>query len=100
MLSSKEKRFIKYWEEQRKGGRWPYYLLYIPAGTFMCTIVVSFLILMTVIGAVEYLPHIATISLVGITIATIVAWNKNEKKFKGIIRREIKEGIQRDQPEQ
>ena len=92
MLSPTEKRFIKYWEEQRTGGRWPYYLMYIIAGTIIATIVFSFLVMMLVIGGVDYLIPIAAFSLVVVTAITIYSWQNNERRFKTIIRREIEEG--------
>lgn len=92
MLSPNEKRFIKYWEEQRTGGRWPYFLMYIIAGTVIATIVLSFLVMMMVIGGVDYLIPIAAFSLVLVTVITVLTWQNNEKKFKEIIRREIEEG--------
>jgi len=98
MLSAKEKRFIKYWEEQRKGGRWLYYLLYIPAGTIITTILISFLVMMWLIGGIEYFASIAIGSFVLVTIMTLVAWQQNEKKFKGIIRREVNEARRGDHP--
>lgn len=96
MLSPKEKRFIKYWEEQRTGGRWPYYLMYIIAGTVIATIALSFLIMMMVIGGVDYLIPIAVFSFVLVTTITIFTWQNNEKKFKTIIRREVQQGMQDD----
>ena len=92
MLSAKEKRFIKYWEEQRTGGRWTYYLLYILAGSFICTIAVSFLVMMTTIGGIDYILPIVISSVLLVTVLTIGTWQMNEKKFKKIIRREINEG--------
>jgi Ca2+-dependent lipid-binding protein len=89
VLSPKEKRFIKYWEEQRTGGRWSFYLLYILPGTLISTIVLSFLVMMLVIGGVDYLIPIAIFSLVLVTVLTIYTWQSNEKQFKQIIRREV-----------
>ena len=88
MLTPAEKRFIKYWEEQRKGGRISYSLLYILAGTFIASIVCTFISMMFGLGFPEYVPLIVLISFVSVTVATIATWSVNEKKFKRIIERE------------
>lgn len=100
MLTATEKRFIKYWEDQRKGGRLQYYLLYILAGTFIATIVLSFLSGMFLAGFPDNLPIIIIGSFLIVTIATVLSWTNNEKKFKAIIQREIREGKQKDQENQ
>jgi hypothetical protein len=100
MLTATEKRFIKYWQEQRKGGRFQYYLLYILAGTFIASIVLSFLSGMFLAGFPENLPIIIMSSFLIVTIATMLTWTNNEKKFKAIIQREIREGKQKDEEDQ
>ena len=97
MLTATEKRFIKYWEDQRQGGKIKYYLLYIITGSFVATLVLSFLTLMVGIDLPNNLPLIAIGSFVIVTIATIASWGYNEKRFKRIIQREIKEGIRKDE---
>ena len=91
MLTPDEKRFIKYWEEQRKGGRTQYFLLYILAGSFISTIVITFVSMMFRLSFANVVIWIVGASLVLISIATVVSWNANEKKFKMIIRREVDE---------
>ncbi|HKH59990.1 MAG TPA: hypothetical protein VKA49_04110, partial [Flavitalea sp.] len=57
MLSSSEKRFVRYWQEQRTGGRWSYYALYIAIGTVMATIIFStflFLFLQAIFGSLSF----------------------------------------------
>lgn len=97
MLTTTEKRFIKYWEDQRQGGRIKYYLLYIITGSFVATLVLSFLTLMVGIDLPANLVLIAVGSFCIVTIATILSWWYNEKKFKKIIQREIREGRERDE---
>jgi hypothetical protein len=92
VLTSAERRFIKSWEDQRKGGKWKYYLLYMTMGTFIASLVLSFLSVMLRIGFPDKIWLIVTASFVVVTVSTILTWNLNEKKFKRIIRREIKEG--------
>jgi len=98
MLSIKEKRFIKYWEEQRKGGRRPYLILYGIVGTLIIAIL-SFVVLLLGIG-VFLTPSLIWIVMVGsLVLALVIAsytWQWNELKFKSIIRREIEEGKQND----
>jgi hypothetical protein len=92
MLTPSEKSFVKYWEEQRKGGRVPYYLLYILTGTFIASIVCTFVSMMFGLGFPGVVPYIVVAGFVMVTIATIYSWTTNEKKFKAIIQREIEEG--------
>jgi peptidoglycan/LPS O-acetylase OafA/YrhL len=92
VLTNREKRFIKYWEDQRAGGKWRYLLLYIPAGTFVGTIVLSFLAAMFTYFEYSTLFRIAAASLVIVTVISFVSWQVNEKKFRTIIRREMEEG--------
>lgn len=96
MLTATEKRFIKYWEEQRTGGRAKYYLLYILLGTFIATLVISFLTQVLGFGLPENLILIVISSFCVVTIATVLTWWLNEKRFKGIIQREIKKGREMD----
>ena len=97
MLTATEKRFIKYWEEQRTGGRVKYYLLYILLGTFIATLVLSFLTQVLGLGLPENLLKIVIGSFSIVTISTVITWGLNEKKFKGIIQREIREGMRKDE---
>ncbi|WP_276480884.1 hypothetical protein [Paraflavitalea pollutisoli] len=94
MLSPKEKRFVKYWEEQRTGGRVSYFALYIPVITLITAIVCSFLFSMISMIGLSYFVSVGILSLVfGIAI-TVYTWLHNERRFKGIIKREIREGEQ------
>lgn len=91
MLSASEKRFVNYWEEQRKGGKWSYYTLYILAGTIIATIVLYFLLHMMAVKFMGKLWVVPTASFVIITIITVATWSVNEKKLKEIQEREAKE---------
>ncbi|MBC7827940.1 MAG: hypothetical protein H7122_09350 [Chitinophagaceae bacterium] len=94
MLNTSEKRFIRYWQEQRTGGRWSYYTLYIVIGTFIATIIFStflFLFFQIVFGSISFWMALLTAFLIS-SLATVLTWSSNEKKFKKIIRREIEEG--------
>ena len=97
MLTAKEKRFIRYWEEQRKGGKWKYFLLYIPIGTFISSVVIAFLMSMLLFNFVSNIPFVVITSFVIITLVTALSWEVNENKFKKIIRREVKKGRSKDE---
>ncbi|WP_315816931.1 hypothetical protein [Paraflavitalea speifideaquila] len=92
MLSAKEKRFIKYWEEQRTGGRFSYFALYIPVITIICSIITAFLFSMLSVVGREYFVAVVVVSAIFSITITILTWINNERKFKAIIRREVKEG--------
>jgi len=99
MLSSSEKRFVKEWQDQRKGGRWSYYLLFIPVGTFICSLILSiflYLFFQVVFGS----AFLYWVFLGGFTFSillTLSSWSRNETRLKKIIRREVKEGIEKDE---
>jgi multisubunit Na+/H+ antiporter MnhF subunit len=97
VLTATEKRFVKYWEDQRQGGKIKYYLLYIITGSFVATLVLSFLMLMVGVDLPDNLVLIAVGSVCIVTIATLYSWWYNEKKFKKIIQREIRDGIKKDE---
>ena len=97
MLTATENRFVKYWEDQRQGGRIKYYLLYIITGSFVATLVLSFLTLMVGVDLPNNLLLITIGSFFIVTMATVLSWWYNEKKFKKIIQREIRDGMKRDE---
>jgi FtsH-binding integral membrane protein len=91
LITPREKRFIRSWQEQREGGKWAYYLLYTFGGGFIITLVTYILILWVLQIRVPR-PY-WLLPVFGVTAALFIAvmvWGINEKKFKGIIRREIK----------
>ncbi len=95
MLTSAEKRFIKYWEEQRVGGKVKYYLLYIIVGTFMAVLGLFFLYSVFISPAFRWRFGVIAILVAApvlVTLITVMTWSRNEKKFKEIIRREMREG--------
>jgi hypothetical protein len=99
VLTASEKRFIKSWEEQREGGKVKFYLLYILMGTFVATLTLSFLTQILSMALVENFWFILIGSFCIVTIATVFGWWRNEKKFKTIIQREIRDGKLRDEGE-
>jgi protein-S-isoprenylcysteine O-methyltransferase Ste14 len=96
VLTAKEKRFIRSWEEQRKGGKWAYFLLYIPAGTSIFFIITAFIMMAFFLEFPGGMWMLVLYCLLLMTIAIIINWMVNEKKFKSIIKREIKEAQRKD----
>jgi uncharacterized membrane protein HdeD (DUF308 family) len=94
VLSVKEKRFIRYWEEQRKGGKWLYFLLYILVGTFIVAILFSVTLILFLKADLSRRFFWIVISLAAVFtgIITIMSWFTNEKKFRKIIQREVRQG--------
>ncbi|WP_126970633.1 hypothetical protein [Gynurincola endophyticus] len=97
MITQKERRFLKYWEEQRKGGKFSFFALYISMGTIVTTIAVAFL--MSVLGLKYAYWPVPIIGLVLMVIITMLTWNTNEKQFRRIIKRVINEGKEKDSSE-
>ena len=100
MLTATEKRFIKYWEDQRQGGKIKYYLLYILTGSFVASLVLAFLSMMVGFNLADSLLWITIGSFCIVSIATIFSWWYNEKRFRTIIQREIRDGMKRDEMNQ
>lgn len=97
MLSAGEKRFVRYWEEQRKDGKRSYYLLYIISGTIVTSLIVSFVAAMLFSFSMPERPWIIPIvSFVITTVLTIYSWQKNERRLRRLIEREIRDGKWQD----
>lgn len=87
MLSVKEKRFLRYWDDQRSGGMVKYVLPY----TFAWTLILFLLplaasVFLNVLNFLHFdmLPVWVAIVLavvIGFAIA-FYSWNKNEKKWQ------------------
>lgn len=97
MLSAGEKRFVRYWEEQRKDGKRSYYLLYIISGTIVTSLIVSFVAAMLFSFSMPERPWIIPIvSFVITTVLTIYSWQRNERRLRRLIEREIRDGKWQD----
>lgn len=92
MLTKEERRFLRSWEEQRKGGQARYFLLYIPVGTIVGSLGVFFIASIFSIGMPEKLWIIPSISFVLVSVMSFIGWRRNEGKWKMLIRREIEKG--------
>jgi hypothetical protein len=93
LITREEKRFIRFWQDQRQGGKWSYYLLYTFGGGFIISLLAYILIL--------WILHIRVpkpywlLPLFGVAASaaiSVIVWNRNEKRFKKIIRREVSGG--------
>jgi hypothetical protein len=93
LLTPSEKRFIRSWEEQRTGGRWPYYISYTLVNGFIVTIL-TYIVLLWILQQKIRPPYwlIPTIGFFTGCVISIFSWTYSERKFKKIIRREIRHG--------
>jgi hypothetical protein len=91
VITRSEKRFIRSWQEQREGGKWAYYLLYTFGGGFIITLV-SYILILWILQIRVPKPYwiLPVFGVVAALLLAVLVWSINEKKFKGIIRREIK----------
>lgn len=91
MLTTTERRFIRYWQEQREGGRASYIALYAIIGTFIVTLILSvFLVLFfqIVFGTFPFYLVVIAGFLISL-VSALVTWSRNEQKLQRIIRREV-----------
>jgi len=94
-INKTERRFLRHWEEQRKGSRIGYYVMHILVWLF-----ISFLCFFFVLNNFIDIKQnkIGTLFLmIGLSISVSIAvthytYYTNEKKFKKIIQREVEEG--------
>lgn len=95
-ISTEERRFIRNWEEQRKGGK----------ATFVAIYTFGYFILLFMMGVAFWLfsglrfvtipliSGLGGIALVGAVALSFWQWQRHQKKFARIIQREIAEGEQ------
>lgn len=90
-LSPGERRFIKNWEEQRKGGKAGF------VGVYTFGLFIMFYMGFLAVGLFSGWPFLraswlitmAVSALAGAFIASHVLWVRQQKKFSSIIRREL-----------
>ncbi len=93
MISREEKRFLRSWEEQRDGGKWSYFLLYTFAGGFIISMITYILLLWFLqVRVPRPLWLVPVVSIIAAAIISLLVWQRNERRFKKIIRREVKLG--------
>lgn len=94
-ISPAERRFIQYWDEQRKGSKTGYLAMYSLAyfiALFMLGVVIGLFSGLRIV-TVEILIGLALISFVG---AILLSWwqrRRNEHKFRKILQRELKNSV-------
>lgn len=91
MLTPAEKRFIRSWEEQRQGGRWSYFFLNFLAAFFISTLVIFIVLLFFLQLGLRpvMLWLVPSVGLIPGILVPVIAWSRNERRWKMIIRREI-----------
>ena len=92
MLTHKERRFIRHWEEQRRGSRAGYYVLYIFIWFFVVMLFLFFLLSNFVQIQKNSLQKLYGMLMAASVISVIVthlSFLLNERRIKKIIRREM-----------
>jgi hypothetical protein len=90
-ITAEERRFLRSWEEQRKGGKKVYVAIY----TFGLTLVIFLssialgLFLNIPFIQLYWLAFIGIASIGGAFGLSILMWNQHQKKFRKIINREM-----------
>lgn len=95
-ISKDERRFLRYWEEQRKGSRFGYYTMYILIWFFTSMLCLFFLLNNFVTFGKTDIKVLYLIIILSIVISvsfTHFTYWRNEKRFKKIIKREVEDGI-------
>ncbi len=98
MLTKTEKRFVRHWEEQRTGGRLAYIAQNTLAGTIMLSLF-SFVVLFFGMHVLFSWKLLIIVSSIAISIACVVSylvWQKNERRFRDLIKREIEANTETD----
>ncbi|NOT51819.1 MAG: hypothetical protein HOP10_11150 [Chitinophagaceae bacterium] len=95
MLSAKEKRFLKYWDDQKTGGKWSYILVYTIGWGFLIFFVPMIISYMSYMYASVHLYVLLGLSIVPIWILIVFSlavgcvisffqWDRNEGKYRKI----------------
>ena len=90
-ISVDERRFLRAWEEQRQGGKNVYVATYTFGLTFvifLCCIALGLFLNLPFVK-LYLLVTIAIGSVVGAFIISILMWNRQQRKFRRIVNREI-----------
>ena len=91
MVSADEKRFLRYWQDQRTGGKLPYYLQYTLIGAFIISlfVFVTMFLLLNYYVTAFILILVPSCCVLASLIITHYSWVKNENRMKRIIKREV-----------
>ena len=98
MLSSEEKRFIRYWEDQRVDGQLSYFLQYTLVGAFIMSLFVFIVMFFFLNFYVSFfiLIIVPICCILVSSLLTHYSWVKNEHRLKRIIKREVSQGKSTD----
>ena len=94
MLNKDEKRFIRYWEDQREDGNLSYYLQYTLVGSLIISLFV-FIALFFFLNFYVSLFILITVPVCSIILSFLLthySWVKSEHRLKRIIKREVNQG--------
>lgn len=96
MITNTEKHFVNYWQEQKSGPRWKYYLLFSMAWSVVSFLVIFFLTkLFTNLwetGGANLIYILVAISIVIGISSTHISYTHNERRLKKILEKD-KEGL-------
>jgi fatty acid desaturase len=99
-LSPDERRFLKSWEEQRKGGKASF------VGVYTFGLFILFYLAAIALGLFSGVPFIKVIwllligifALAGAFFLSLFLWNRQQKKFSTIVKRELAESMANEFP--
>jgi hypothetical protein len=97
-ISADERRFLRYWEEQSKGGKWnfvPVYSLGFFIMLFMAGVAVGLFLNLPFVR-LGWLVGLGIISVVGAFALALGLWHHQYRKFRQIIQREM--GAEKETP--
>ncbi|MDA3614992.1 hypothetical protein [Polluticaenibacter yanchengensis] len=88
-ITESEKRFLRYWEEQRTGGKWQFIGIY-SFGLTILVFILSIAIGLFMSFSLKSYSQIIITALIAITSGIVLSfclWSYQEQKFKKIIKR-------------
>jgi hypothetical protein len=96
MLSAKEKRYLKYWNDQKAGGKWQYIVVYTIGWGFLLFFVPMLISYLSYMYASVHLYVLLGFSMVPIwalivfsialgCVISFLQWDRNEGKYKTIL---------------
>ncbi len=99
-ITSEERRFLKSWEEQRKGGKAVF------VGIYTFGLFILFYMGFIAVGLFSGWPFLKAVLLIGMGIGallsalgvSLILWLVQQKKFSSIIRREMSALDENNQP--
>jgi ABC-type multidrug transport system fused ATPase/permease subunit len=94
MLTKEEKRFIRYWEDQREDGQLSYFLQYTLVGGFIMSLFVfiTLFFFLNFYVSVFILITVPVCCIIASSLLTHYSWVKSENRLKRIIKREVNQG--------